>query len=121
MNRHTRRFCLALVIALCGVTARAAGPDQPIGLSLDVETEGIFSVKVNKVLVTKLLPESQAAAAGIVVGDELIRVQGIPVPGNSPDVLAPHLSFTAGQSKLLVFRRPNGSVYEVTLKKAQNG
>lgn len=62
-------------------------------------------------------PGSQAQTAGLALGDELIKVQDVEVPGNDASVLKPHIEFVSGKPKKLVFRRPNGQSYEATLLK----
>jgi C-terminal processing protease CtpA/Prc len=65
----------------------------------------------------RLQDDSQAKAAGLAVGDELIRVEGIEVPGNGAFTLKPHMEFVPGKPKRLMFRRADGSTYEATLTK----
>jgi C-terminal processing protease CtpA/Prc len=62
-------------------------------------------------------PESQAQKAGLSLGDELIKVQDVIVPGTDASVLKPHMEFVSGKPKKLLFRRPNGQTYEAMLVK----
>ncbi len=87
---------------------------------MQVSTDGFFSSTVAKVTVIQVLPNSQALAKGLAIGDELIRVQGVQVPGNKATTLKPHMEFVAGVPKELVFRRTNGTEYEVTLTRAKS-
>jgi S1-C subfamily serine protease len=70
---------LALGVASAASLAQQAG--GAIGFSLHIQTDGFFTPKVVKALVKEVDPGSQAQAAGLAPGDELIRVQGVAVPG----------------------------------------
>jgi len=118
--RHlTRPVACRLACALAlGVASFAASAEpKPIGFSLQVSTDGILSPKVVKAVVGKVQDDSQAKAAGMAAGDELIKVEGIDVPGNGAFTLKPHMEFVPGKPKRLVFKRADGSTYEATLTK----
>lgn len=113
-----RRTARALAVASLAMVSIVAGAESmPIGFSLQVSTDGIFSPKVAKAIVGHVQANSQAKAAGLSPGDELIRVEGIEVPGNDASLLKPHMEFVPGKPKRLVFRRVDGSTYETTLTK----
>jgi C-terminal processing protease CtpA/Prc len=108
----------ASIVATMLVCPAAAEPNsKPIGLSIEVDTDSVFGGKVNKVLVTKVSPASQASAAGVAAGDEVIQVHGKVVPGAEARSLKPQMEFIPGQPKRIAFKRVNGSVYEVTFTK----
>lgn len=102
-----------MVLASAAVGAQS----RLIGFNLQISIAGVFSPKVLKAVVGEVLPDSQAKAAGLLAGDELIQVDGLEVPGNAARVLEPHLEFVPGTSKRLVLKRADGSTYEVTLTK----
>jgi predicted metalloprotease with PDZ domain len=114
---------LALALYVCmvfGLTITHATAQQPsgrIGFSLKVQADGFFNPKVTKIVVDLVEPESQAQKAGLSLGDELIKVQDVVVPGTDASVLKPHMEFVSGKPKKLVFRRPNGQTYEAMLVK----
>jgi predicted metalloprotease with PDZ domain len=114
---------LALVLYVCmvfGLTITPATAQQPsgrIGFSLKVQADGFFNPKVTKIVVDLVEPESQAQKAGLSLGDELIKVQDVIVPGTDASVLKPHMEFVSGKPKKLLFRRPNGQTYEAMLVK----
>jgi ABC-type sugar transport system substrate-binding protein len=112
-------FLSVLLAAAAGLAnAQAPAPGRPIGFSIAVNTDGFFSTTVQKVVVTNVVAESQAQASGLVVGDELVKVQGLVVPGNSATVLKPELEFMPGVPKKLVFKHGNGTEFEVTFTRA---
>jgi C-terminal processing protease CtpA/Prc len=110
-------LCLALSLGLASAVSVAQQARGAIGFSLHVQTDGFFNPKVVKALVKSVDADSQAQAAGLAPGDELIRVEGVIVPGSQTSALKPHMEFLAGQPKKLVFRRPSGQEYETTLLK----
>ena len=119
--RSKELLAIALSVAiLLGLTITQATAQQPlgrIGFSLKVQADGFFNPKVTKVVVELVEPGSQAQTAGLALGDELIKVQDVEVPGTDASVLKPHMEFVSGKPKKLLFRRPNGQTYEATLVK----
>jgi C-terminal processing protease CtpA/Prc len=116
-RRNTATVCLALAIGLASAQSLAQQARGAIGFSLHVQTEGFFNPKVVRVWVRSVDAGSQAQAAGLASGDELIRVEGVNVPGAEASALKPHMEFSVGQPKKLVFRRPSGQEYEALLVK----
>jgi C-terminal processing protease CtpA/Prc len=114
---HLATTVLAVTLLSLMSVPAALAADEPIGFALKFETDGFFSSKITRALVTQVRPQSQAQAAGLAVGDELIEVEGVPVPGNSAGAIKPHMQFEPGQPTRLVFKRPSGAVYEATLTK----
>ena len=116
---------LVFLLSICvtfGLTIKQVTAQQPsgrIGFSLKVQADGFFKTKVTKIVVDLVEPGSQAQTAGLALGDELIKVQDVEVPGTDASVLKPHMEFVSGKPKRLVFRRPNGQTYEATLVKPQ--
>jgi C-terminal processing protease CtpA/Prc len=108
---------LACALALGAASLPASAQPKPIGFSLQVSTDGILSPKVVKAVIGKVQDDSQARAAGLAVGDELIKVEGIEVPGNGAFTLKPHMEFVPGKPKRLMFKRADGSTYEAILTK----
>jgi len=108
---------LAIVLALAASFATAQSAGKSLGFSLQVSVDGIFSPKVAKAVVKSVEAGSQAQAAGLAVGDELIRVEGVQVLGAQASDLKPHMQFEVGKPKKLVLRRADGKEYEVTLTK----
>ena len=112
-------FAVSVCIVFCSTInqVKAQQPSGRIGFSLKVQADGFFKPKVTNVVVDLVEPGSQAQTAGLAPGDELIKVQDIEVPGTDASVLKPHMEFVSGKPKKLVFRRPNGQTYAVTLVK----
>ena len=108
----------ALVLLACLPTAHAQQTEKKIGFAVQVSTDGFFSATIAKVAVSQVSPDSQALAAGVAAGDEIVKIQDIPVPGNSATKLKEHMDFVPGVPKKIIFKRPNGSEYEVIFTRA---
>lgn len=125
MMRHVRPLCrreaaallLAPALWFANSAAWAQQAGRAIGFSLQVQADGFFSPVIVKVLVKVVEPGSPAQAAGLAPGDELLRVDGVTVPGAAASEIRPHMEFVPGKAKKLAFRRPGGQEYEATLVK----
>lgn len=115
-----RAFAIAglFLLLACATTAQAQPTEKKIGFSVQVSTDGFFSTTIAKVAVTQVSPDSQALAAGVVAGDELVKIQDVTVPGNSAGKLKEHMDFVPGVPKKIIFKRANGSEYEVIFTRA---
>ena len=98
--------------------AWAQNSDKKIGFAISVSTDGFFSSTIAKVSVTGVGPDSQALAAGVVAGDEIVKIQEITVPGNSATKLKEHMDFVPGVPKKITFKRANGTEYDVVFTRA---
>ncbi|OYT86634.1 MAG: hypothetical protein CFE46_14255 [Burkholderiales bacterium PBB6] len=123
-RRPAAHVVLAALIAFGAGVARAESQDAAnapakpgIGMALKVETEGLLGLTVAKVVVSEVKPGSQAEAAGVLAGDQIVRVEGQQVPGGNALSLRPHMNFVPGEPKKIVFRHPSGTEFEVTLVK----
>ena len=116
-RRNAVALLLSPALGLIGASALAQPAAGTIGFSLQVQADGFFNPKVVKAWVKAVEPGSQAQAAGLAPGDELIRVEGVTVPGAEASALRPHMEFAPGKPKKLAFRRPGGQEYEAILVK----
>jgi predicted metalloprotease with PDZ domain len=118
-SKEVLSFALSVCMVFClSITqATAQQPSGKIGFSLKVQADGFFNPKVTRIVVDLVEPDSQAQKAGLALGDELIKVEDIEVPGTDASVLKPHIKFISGKPKKLVFKRVNGQIYEATLVK----
>lgn len=114
---HLLRTLLALCLAFTVFLAAAAPAGKGFGFGLEVSVEGFFAPKVTKVVVKSLEAGSQAQSAGLAVGDELIRVDGLTVPGAPASELKSRMEFEVGKPKKLGLRRTDGKEYEATFTK----
>jgi C-terminal processing protease CtpA/Prc len=98
-------------------SSQAQSTPKPIGMTISATFESFLKAKVAKLLVTAVAANSQAEAAGLVVGDEIIKVDGIDIPGKWFFELMPLQDFTPGKAKLLTLKRADGTQYEARLVK----
>lgn len=107
------------VLAIMGATpALAAAPAKKIGFAVRVMTRGLTKTTVDAVVVSAVTPNSQAAEAGVAVGDSVARIETTVVPGASVFALKPHMEFKPGVPKTVTFKRANGTPYDVTFVRA---
>jgi C-terminal processing protease CtpA/Prc len=110
---------IAIWVALAPMSfAFAQQPEKKIGFSVQVSTDGYFSSTVAKVAITQVSADSQALAAGVVAGDEIIKIHDTTVPGNSASKLKEHMDFVPGVPKRITFKRANGTEYDVVFTRA---
>ena len=111
---------LVLAISLTTQSAQSVGAEstpKPIGISVEVDTDSMFGGRVNKIVVTKVAPESQAKAAGVTAGDEIVQLEGKAIQGIEAKALKPQMEFAPGKPKRIGLKRNDGSLYEITLTK----
>jgi len=106
-------------------TEFASAVDQPPSngglFTVQVYTDGFFlNPNVARIVILEVVPSSQASEAGLVPGDEIIRVEQLVVPGTKARDLEPLMEFKPGVPKRLVLRRSNGTQYEVTFTKPKS-
>lgn len=118
LKRQTLATASMLVLLASVPMAHAQQTEKKIGFAVQVSTDGFFSTTIAKVAVTQVSPDSQALAAGVAAGDEIVKIQDIPVPGNSATKLKEHMDFVPGVPKKIIFKRLNGSEYEVIFTRA---
>lgn len=84
-------FLVALVMVVTHPAALQVS--ERFGFGLQVQADGFFNPKVIKVSVNLVEPGSQADTAGLSLGDELIRVQDLSLPGTDTALLKSHINF----------------------------
>ena len=110
-----RRLGAAVLLSL----AQAAfASEVKLGLEIGVEGEGfVFDPVVTKISVTGVVPDSLAAKAGIVRGDEITSIEGRAVKGRRASELKAYMRFGAGESRTLIVRHADGASFEARLAK----
>jgi C-terminal processing protease CtpA/Prc len=107
----------SLVAPLSADAQGSQGQPRPIGIGIQVSTDSLLGGNITSIKVTKVVPGSQAQVAGISEGDEIVKIQGVPVVGADARSLKPQMSFTPGESKVLILRKQGGREYEAVLTK----
>ena len=114
------RALLIFAVILCSNVA-VAGERGFFGFALRTEFDGSFwNPVLSAASIAEVVPESPTAKSGISVGDVLLELEGIPVPGAKADALK-KLKTTlkkdavAGDQLHMKLRRPNGEVYSAVV------
>jgi len=89
------------------------------GFGLKVEGSGFLSLTVHSVTVESIAPHSPASEQSISVGDEIIQVEEMTVPGRRAWELKPLLQKQVGETIHLRLKRQTGETYSVTLTAAK--
>jgi S1-C subfamily serine protease len=85
------------------------------GLALSVDADGAFSPTLRSVTITKVLPASPAALAGLAAGDTVLEIQGVVVAGTRADVVEAAMQKSVGETLRLKIRRGATETREVAL------
>lgn len=116
MNRRLVMRVLALVLLAAGSLTALAGERGDFGFIVHVETEGFFlDPTLRTITVEKVHPQSPAARNGVLVGDQVIEVEGLSVDGRKAKDIAPLVEKSVGESLHLRLKRPSGEQYRVEL------
>jgi C-terminal processing protease CtpA/Prc len=114
-TRRIRCPCAGFLLCLAQV---AYASEAKVGLEIAVEGEGLFfNPVVTRINVTGVEPESLAARAGIVKGDEITSIEGQSVKGRRANELKAHMKFGPGENRTLIVRHADGRSVEVKLTK----
>lgn len=105
--------------ALCAWAAWAAGPGS-YGFAIRTDLDGLWSPKISEARIEKVIENSATAKSGVVVGDVLLELDGMPVPGARGDALTKlkavlDKEVQVGDQLSMKLRRANGDVYTVVL------
>jgi Periplasmic protease len=107
-----------LLAFLCAAVA-GAGDAGWFGFRLGVDGSGFINPIVKSVTVQEVLPGSPAAKQPITVGDEVIEIEGTPVPGHRANELKPLMGKKVGEVLHLRLKRVGGEIYSVTMTAAK--
>ena len=118
--RQTMRKLLPIFLFLlsCGGPALAAEKGW-FGFRLGVKGEGMIDPTVKSVTVQSVQPGTPAAEQPISVGDEIVEVEGVSVPGRKANELKPLMEKKVGEVIRLRLKRANGENYSVTMTAAK--
>ena len=103
------RLPLAALLLFASATASAA-PGR-YGFGVEAETSGLFNPVLDRVTISRVLPGTPAATAGLRAGDRVVEVDGQPVKGAAARPMAARLhEVSAGQHLRLGLLRAGGIV-----------
>jgi C-terminal processing protease CtpA/Prc len=120
MRRRLAPPLVALALLGAAGPAPAAGERGDFGFIVHVETEGFFlDPTLRTITVEKVVPDSPAAKKGVLVGDQVVEVEGLVVDGRKVKEIAPLVEKTVGEALRLRLRRPSGEQYRVEIVAAR--
>jgi C-terminal processing protease CtpA/Prc len=95
---------------------RPAGPRAWYGFLVSAESEGAPQEAILRAMrIIQVTPGSPAADAGLRVGDLLVEIGGVAVPGATPAALRPAMARAVGETLHVKIRRGGGPPYPVSL------
>lgn len=104
---------LLLSTALCSLftsTAALAAEKGKIGLSLDIAVEGgFFNPTLAKVTVKSLVAGGAAEKAGLVVGDQILKIADCAIPGCAADDAKDLMKKNKGESVSFLIKQADGT------------
>ncbi|BFM09980.1 hypothetical protein R50072_01330 [Simiduia litorea] len=108
---------VALFLAIVSSYTIAAEHGEK-GFKMDVNVSGFFSPEVTKATIISVVKNSSAEKSGIVVGDDVIAIDGCEIPGCSASKAKKSLQKNAGEIVVLTMKNPEGKTYlaSVTLQ-----
>lgn len=114
MHNRLLTTLLALLLAL-PVTAWA-GERGYFGFGFSLDAEGVFwNPTLRSVKIERVAPQSPAAAAGLIAGDEVVEVAGRVVAGAKGKEIQAHIEKDIGESVQMKVRHANGETAVVTM------
>lgn len=107
------RSILLATALLASTASRAETPEPFFGLSIKVDVDYTFDLE--SAVINAVLPDSPAARAGILQGDNIIEIEGCAVPGCGAYKTKRLMDKAIGESLHLKLRHPDGTVFSATL------
>ena len=115
MHRTRLRFVLGFVLVLVSALA-TAGERGYFGFNLSIKTSGfMLNPTLERINIVGVAPGSPAATNGVAVNDEILKMEGVAIAGRKAKELKSLAARDVGQTLNLEMKRPDGSVYRVSL------
>jgi C-terminal processing protease CtpA/Prc len=93
-----------------------AGNKAHLGFGTEVTISGFFSPKLKRVKISEVIPESPAAKAGLLAGDELMEANGRVLAGAPAREMAGTLNaIKPGEHLRLKVKRKDGTIASVDI------
>ena len=109
MKLNTLPFVAGLCALLAGTAALAAEKGK-IGLLLNISVEGgFFNPTVAKVKVTEIVAGGAAEKAGVLVGDDIIKIADCVIPGCPADDAKDLMKRNKGESVSFLIKQADGT------------
>jgi C-terminal processing protease CtpA/Prc len=92
-----------------------ANAEPALGLTLDIKAAGLLRPSVQRVTVRRVTPGSPAARAGLLRGDEITSIDGMPVAGMPAARFSTLMACDAETRRRVVVARADGTRMETAL------
>lgn len=115
MNNNCLKYLLT-ILAFSFSLPVSAGERGFLGIGVSVDGEGFFlNPTLKAVTIAKVVAKSPAAAAGIVVGDQIVEIEGRKIQGAKANDVKPYLEREIGQTVRLVLKKSSGEIQVISL------
>lgn len=114
---NTKTLLLSAVFCLSVMSSAALAAEKgKIGLLLDISVEGgFFNPTVAKVKVTEIVAGGAAEKAGVLVGDDIIKIADCVIPGCPADDAKDLMKKNKGESVSFLIKQADGTEVIKTL------
>jgi len=106
---------MLITIVLLLLSTNVFARDGEFGLGLYVTTKGFFSPKLETVVVSEIIDGQSAHREGVVVGDDILSIDGCTIPGCSAKKAQNIMKKDVGESILITIRTTDGKTKEIEL------
>ncbi|MBU0913115.1 MAG: PDZ domain-containing protein [Gammaproteobacteria bacterium] len=102
---------LLLSAAFCSLvsTTALAAEKGKIGLALDINADGFFNPVIVSVKVKELVPGGAAEKAGVLVGDQILKIADCAIPGCPADDAKNLMKRNKGESVSFLIKQADGT------------
>lgn len=108
MNKKMLLLSAVFCSFVMSTTALAAEKGK-IGLSLDINADGFFNPVIVSVKVKKLVAGGAAEKAGVLVGDQILKIADCAIPGCSADDAKNLMKKNKGESVSFFIKQADGT------------
>lgn len=108
MNKKMLLLSAAFCSLVVSTTALAAEKGK-IGLSLDINADGFFNPVIVSVKVKELVPGGAAEKAGVLVGDQILKIADCVIPGCPADDAKDLMKKNKGESVSFFIKQADGT------------
>ena len=113
-----RRFAVTVVFVLWLIVSSCLAGESGgwFGFTINVDAS-IFSLNpvLRSATVAKVVAGSPAARGGVIVGDQIIQVEGVAIVGRRAKEIKPLMQKAAGETLHLQMKHLNGNIYSTSL------
>lgn len=115
MNKRAALWCLGVLFSAWSGSVLATEKGK-IGLALDIAVEGgFFNPTLASAKVKKLVPGGAAEKAGVLVGDQILKIADCAIPGCPADDAKKLMNKNKGQAVVFLIKQADGAELTKTI------